>query len=111
MKTLWSAILSPRTFRSSEVTLYNQGLRTKTIYSKLTEYKKHCATLKQKFIETGYEENILKDQIDKVDNTDRQDLLRKKEKSNKGRISCLITYNQTLPMMRKIINNIGMFFK
>ena len=39
--------------------------------------------LKQNFIERGYEENILKDQIDKVDNIDREDLSRKKQKSNK----------------------------
>ena len=44
-------------------------------------YKKHCAILKQNFIEKGYEENILKDQMDKVDNIDQKDLLRKKEKS------------------------------
>ena len=31
---------------------------------RITEYKKHCAIQKQKFIETGYEENILKDQPD-----------------------------------------------
>ena len=34
--------------------------------------------LKQNFIERGYEENILKNQIDKVDNIDREDLSRKK---------------------------------
>ena len=60
---------------------YSQALRIKTICSTLTEYKKHCYTiLKQNFIERGYEENILKDEIDKVDNIDRKELLRKKEK-------------------------------
>ena len=59
--------------------LYNQALRIKTICSTLTEYKKHCAILKN-IIERGYEENILKDEIDKVDNIDRKELLRKKEK-------------------------------
>ena len=57
---------------------YSQALRIKTICSTLTEYKKHCAILKQKFIERGYEESIMKDKIDKVDNIDRKDLLRKK---------------------------------
>ena len=47
---------------------YSQALRIKTICSTLTEYKKHCAILKQNFIERGYEENILKDEMDKVDN-------------------------------------------
>ena len=57
---------------------YSQALRIKTTCSTLTEYKKHCAILQQKFIERGYEKNILKDKIDKVDNIDRKDLLRKK---------------------------------
>ena len=72
-------------------TPYSQALRIKTIRSTLTKYKKCCAILKQKFIGRGYEENILKDEIDKVDNIDRQDLLRKKEKNIKDRIPCLIT--------------------
>ena len=58
---------------------YSQELRIKTICSILTEYKKHCAILKQNFIERGHEGNILKDEIDKVDNIDRKDLLRKKK--------------------------------
>ena len=32
---------------------YNQALRIKTICSTLTKYKKHCAILKEKFIERG----------------------------------------------------------
>ena len=59
---------------------YSQVLRIKTICSTLTEYKKHCAIPKPNFIERGYEENILKDKIDKVENIDRKDLLSKKEK-------------------------------
>ena len=59
---------------------YSQAFRIKTICSTLTEYKKHCAILKQNFIERGYEENILNDEIDKVGNIDRKDLLSKKEK-------------------------------
>ena len=57
---------------------YSQALRMKTICSTRTEYKRHFAILKQKFIERGYEENILKNELDKVDNIDRKDLLRKK---------------------------------
>ena len=83
---------------------YSQVLRIKIICSTLTEYKKHCAILKQNFIERGYQENILNDEIDKVDNIDRKDLLSKKEKNIKDRIPCLITYNRKLPMMCKIIN-------
>ena len=82
----------------------SQALRIKTIHSTLTEYKKYCAILKQNFIERGYKEHILNDEIDKVDNIDRKDLLSKKEKNIKDRTSCLINFNRKLPMMRKIIN-------
>ena len=40
----------------------------------------------------------MKDEIDKVDNIDL------KKKNIKDTISCLITYNRKLPMVRKIIN-------
>ena len=83
---------------------YSQALRIKTICSTLTEYKKRCSILKQNFIERECEENMLNDEIDKVDNIDRKDLLSKKEKSIEDRIPCLITYNRKLPMMSKIIN-------
>ena len=83
---------------------YSQALRIKTICSTLTKCKKHCAILKQNFIERGYDERILNDEINKVDNIDRKDLLSKKEKNVKDRIPYLITYNRKLPMMRKIIN-------
>ena len=46
----------------------------------------------------------MNDEIYQVDNIDQKDLLSKKEKIIKDRISCLITYNKKLPMMRKIIN-------
>ena len=46
----------------------------------------------------------MNDEIDKVDNIDRKDLLSKKEKNIKDRIPCLITYNRKLPMMHKILN-------
>ena len=46
----------------------------------------------------------MKDEIDKVDNIDRKDLLRKKGKNIEDRIPCLITYNRKLLMMCKFIN-------
>ena len=57
---------------------YGQALWIKTICPTLIEYEIHCAILKQNDIERGCEEHILKEQIDKVDNIDRKDLLRKK---------------------------------
>ena len=46
----------------------------------------------------------MKDELDKVDNIDRKDLLSKKEKNIKDRIPSLIAYKRKLPMMRNFIN-------
>ena len=46
----------------------------------LTEYKKDCVILKQKFIERVYTENTLRDKIEKVDKTGQSDLFIKKIK-------------------------------
>ena len=57
---------------------YSQAFSIKTICSTLTEFKNHCGKIKQKFIEKEYGEKILNMQTDKVQNTNRKDLLRKK---------------------------------
>ena len=54
---------------------YSQVLRIKTIYSTLTKYKKHCASTETKLHRKRIRKNILKDQIDKVDNIAQKDLL------------------------------------
>ena len=46
----------------------------------------------------------MNDEINKVDNIDRKDVLSKKEKNMKDRIPCLTAYYRKLPMMRKIIS-------
>ena len=46
----------------------------------------------------------MKDEINKVDNIDRKDLFRKKEKIIKDRIPCLIIYSRKFSLIQKIIN-------
>ena len=46
----------------------------------------------------------MNDEINKVDNIDRKDVLSKKEKNMKDRIPCLTAYYRKLPMKRKIIS-------
>lgn len=82
---------------------FSHMLRMKSI-STPTEYEKCWAILKQQLIERERKENILKNKIDKVDSTDQKDPLRKKIKSYKDRIPCLITYSRKLAVMCKIIN-------
>ena len=78
---------------------------TKTICSTRTEFDKNCAIIKQKFLDRQYKEEVLDEQIKKVDRIERKELFTCKEKmNNKNRIPLSITYNRTLPNISKIVN-------
>ena len=62
---------------------YSQALRLKTICSTTTEFDKNCAIIKQKFIDRQCKEEVLHEQIKKVDRIERQELFTSKEKTTK----------------------------
>ena len=85
----------PRSLKSSIP--YSQALRLKTICSTSTEFDKNCAAIKQKFLDRQYKEEVLDEQIKKVDRTERKGLFTCKEKNNnKNRILLSVTYNRLL---------------
>ena len=92
----------PRSLKNSIP--YSQALRLKTICSKSTEFDKNCAIIKQKFLDRQYIEEVLDEQIKKVDRIERKELFTCKEKNSKNRIPRSITYNRTLPNISKIVN-------
>ena len=55
-------------------------------------------------MEKGYKENIIRNQIDKVDNLERSTLLNKTNAVRKNVIPFSVTYSPTLPNTREIIN-------
>ena len=79
-------------------------MRLKAICSTSTEFDKNCAIIKQKFLERQYKEEVLDEQIKKVDIIERKELLSCKVKNNQNRIPLSITYNRTLPNRSKIVN-------
>ena len=87
-----------------------QALILKTICSTTTEYDKNCASTKQKFLERQCKEEVLHEQIKKVDKIERKELFTNKENSNKNRIPLSITYNRTLSVVSKIILQINTQF-
>ena len=87
-----------------------QALILKTICSTTTEYDKNCASTKQKFLERQCKEEVLHEQINKVDKIERKELFTNKENSNKNRIPLSITYNRTLSVVSKIILQINTQF-
>ena len=83
----------PRSLKSSVP--YSQAVRLKTICSTTTEFDKNCAIIKQKFLDRQCKEEVLDEQIKKVDIIERKELFKSKEKNNKSRIPLSITYNST----------------
>ena len=92
----------PRSLKSSIP--YSQAFRLKTICSTSTEFDKNCAIIKQKFLDQQYKEEVLDEQIKKVDRIERKELFTYKEKNKKNRIPLSITYSRTLPNISKIVN-------
>ena len=62
---------------------YSQALRLKTICSTSTEFDKNCAIIKQTFLDRQYKEEVLDEQIKKVDRIERKELFTCKEKKTK----------------------------
>ena len=58
----------------------------------------------QRFMEKGYKESIIGNQIEKVDNLERSTLLNKTNATRKNVIPFSVTYSPTLPNIREIIN-------
>ena len=92
----------PRSLNSS--ILYSQALRLKAICSASTEFDKDCAIIKEKFLDRQYKEEVLDEQVKKVDRIKRKELFTCIEKNGKNRIPLSITYNRTLPNISKIVN-------
>ena len=84
---------------------YSQTLRIKRVCSSFDEYKKHSNDLVKRFVEKGYKENIIRNQIRKVDNLERSTMLNKTNVVRKNVITLSVTYSPTLPNIREIINN------
>ena len=80
-------------------------MRLKAICSTRKEFYKNCAIIKQKFLDRQYKEELLDEQIKKVDRSEREERFACKEKkSNKSIIPLSITYNRALPNISKIVN-------
>ena len=82
----------------------SQALRIKCICSTFEEYRKHSQDLIKRFVEKGYNELIVKNQIERADHLDRSLLLKYCKPKRKGTIPFSLTYNPVLPNIKEIIN-------
>ena len=83
---------------------YSQALRMKRVCSTSDECKKRPNDLVKRFVQKGYKENIIRNQIKKLDNLERSTSLNKTNAVLKIVIPISVKYSPTLPNFRKIIN-------
>ena len=84
---------------------YNQALRIRRICTEESEYFKHTEKLLDKLVERGYDKTLVQNQITKVYQIPRYELLSTKEKSPKNPIILAVTYNKNLPDLGKVIDD------
>ena len=84
---------------------YSQALRIRLVFSTFDKYKKYSNDLVKLFVEKGYKENIIRNQIKKVDNLERAALLNKTNAVRKNVIPFSVAYIVILLNIREIINN------
>ena len=82
---------------------YSQALRIKTICSTTSEFNKNCEIITKKIKERGYPENLVNEQVDKMKNLKKKQLLLTNKRKMQNRIPVSITYNRYLPNISKII--------
>ena len=68
------------------VFLYSQALKIKHVYSTFDEYKMLSNDSVKRFVEKGYKENIIRNQIEKEDKLERSALLNKTNAVRKNAI-------------------------
>ena len=93
----------PYSLKSSII--YSQVLRTKRICTKPDDYANSISKLFQSFRDRGYNDEELNTGFNKAANKNRDDLLKYKAKRKSNRIPLILTYNQQLPDIKKVIDN------
>ena len=81
---------------------YSQALRLRRICSTFQEYHSHSRKLIAQFVNKGYKKDVVTQQIQKVAQLDRKQLLYQ-EKRHKQRIPLSVTYSPSIPNLKEII--------
>ena len=84
---------------------YSQALRIRRICSENHELHKHYKYLTQYFLERGYPNTLIVNQIKKALTIPRQDTLKLTHKDTPNRIPLITTFHHALPPLAKIIKN------
>ena len=66
-------------------------------------YRENCSQMIDKFVERGYTKNIIKNEIRKVENINRKELIEKQKRKDNSRIPLCLTYSRNMPPISKHI--------
>ena len=80
------------------------SINNKTYLLNFREYQKHSNDLVKQFVQKRYKEDIIRNQIEKIDNLERSTLLNKTNAVQKNVIPFPVTYSPTLPNIREVIS-------
>ena len=85
--------------------IYSQALRVKRICTKTGDYNDGIKALFNSFRERGYDEEELHSGFSKAADTNREDLLQYKNRTQSRSIPLVVTYNKHLPNIKNTIDN------
>ena len=83
---------------------YSQALRAKRISTERKDLHQALDNLKKNFGKRGYGENDIDEQFARIEDINRNDLLKYKTKKNDDKLKFTTTYNRNLPEIREIID-------
>ena len=85
--------------------LFSQALRLRRICSTNNEFQDSCDKLRNKLIERGYKQQEINEGTERTKTFDGKKLLEEKAKKQSNRIPLVLTYNRTLPNVKRAISN------
>ena len=92
---------------------YGLGIRVKRICSDTSSYNEHRKGIKSQLCKRGYSGEFVEKELRKVDNLDRNQLLKYRAKNKENeRVPLVLTYSKGLPSVRYIIKkNLATLYK
>ena len=84
---------------------YSQALRIKRICSNKKDFDHHLRELRERFLKQGYDQELVDEQLEKVDKLVRDDPLQEKdqEQQDPKRTPLILTYNRFLPNLTAVV--------
>ena len=83
---------------------YSQPLRLKRICTTVEDFTEQSKALTKRLIKIGYNKNEIKQQISKTFTIEGAHLLNQKKQATSNRIPLILTYNGTLPDIKRAVN-------